>query len=298
MDEGNGHTVEVPTRVLVESMVREDATIDANELYSVANALGMTDQQVRLCIRRLVTDGQFTQDGRGRRAVLRATAEAKSSIEPDLEFVRFMFAQDRGDAPWDGNWHLVAFAIPESARQARDAMRDGIIHLGGASIQGGLYISPNPWERHIRALASKLTVSDHVTSCTTSDLSVGGADDPRAIAAQLWPLDSIADGHRRLIDVAENRLRRLRDTAGGAETEAVTAAIELASEFTRAMTPDPLLPPELLPQPWSGTRARALTAECWSVLLTRNLDTTHPRLFRAYADVVQQVADSTSEPAS
>ncbi|MFI7420523.1 PaaX family transcriptional regulator C-terminal domain-containing protein [Nonomuraea sp. NPDC049684] len=30
-----------------------------------------------------------------------------------------------------------------------------------------------------------------------------------------------------------------------------------AAEFTRAMEADPLLPPELLPRPWPGTRARS-----------------------------------------
>ncbi|CRK52160.1 putative repressor in the phenylacetic acid catabolism [Rhodococcus sp. RD6.2] len=296
MSKSDDYNVEVPTRVLVESMVREDATLHANELYSVANALGMTDQQVRLCIRRLVTDGQFTQEGRGRRAVLRASEGAESSIEPNVEFVRYMFAQDRGEAPWDGNWHLVAFAIPETARQARDAMRDGIVHLGGASIQGGLYISPNPWGSHIQALASKLEVTDHVTSCTTSDLTVGGTKDPRTIAARLWPLDNIADGHAKLINVAQQRLLRLRDTIGLTETDTLTIAIELASEFTRAMNPDPLLPRELLPHPWPGTRARNLTAECWSVLLNLNPAPARPRLFRSYADVVQHVTDHAPQP--
>ncbi|MGW6305164.1 PaaX family transcriptional regulator C-terminal domain-containing protein [Streptomyces niveus] len=30
------------------------------------------------------------------------------------------------------------------------------------------------------------------------------------------------------------------------------------------MEPDPLLPPELLPQPWPGTHARGLFAQCSS----------------------------------
>src|SRR5262245_46056153 len=133
----------VPTRILVESMLRADATVDAGELYDVANTLGMSDQQVRLCIKRLVAEGQFVQDGRGRKAVLRATPEMRSTIEPDLEFVRYMYAQDRGQADWDGRWHVVAFAIGESARSARDAMRDAVLRLGGAPVQGGLYVSPN-----------------------------------------------------------------------------------------------------------------------------------------------------------
>ena len=103
---------EIPTRVLLESMLRTDGTIDAGELYLVANALGMSDQQVRLCIRRAVADGQLVQDGRGRRAVLHATDAMRDAFAPDVEFVRFAYDQDDGEVPWDGSWHVVAFAIP------------------------------------------------------------------------------------------------------------------------------------------------------------------------------------------
>ncbi|GAA5083154.1 PaaX family transcriptional regulator C-terminal domain-containing protein [Nocardia iowensis] len=281
------HNVEVTTRTLVESMVREDATIDAAELYTVANALGMTDQQVRLCIRRLVGDGRFTQQGRGRKAILHATADTASALAPDVEFVRYMFAQDRGEAEWDDRWHLVAFAIPESARPARDAMRDGIVRLGGAPIQGGLYVSANAWEPQLAVLAAELDVADHVTTCTTADLRVGHIESPRRIAARLWPLDEIAARHRRLLDFARRTLRRLR-AAELTDTELLTVTIELAAEFTSAMEPDPLLPPQLLPQPWAGTKARGVVAECWSLLLAAETPSP-PRLFRSYAEVVREV---------
>ncbi|MFD0360046.1 PaaX family transcriptional regulator C-terminal domain-containing protein [Nocardia sp. GCM10030253] len=272
-------------------MIREDATIDADELYTVANALGMSDQQIRLCVRRLVIDGQFTQEGRGRKAILRASAEVESTLAPDVEYVRYMFEQDRGAAPWDGTWHLVAFAIPETARQARDSIRDGIVHLGGAPIQGGLYVCANPWERQLRSLAAELDVLDHLTTFTTCELRVGRIESPRDIAARLWPLDDIAAGHRRLLDVAQHRLRRLRRAAELSDTELVTCTIELAAEFTRAMHPDPLLPPELLPRPWAGTRARRVVAECWSQLRAIEITRTPPRLFRSYAEVIREVTE-------
>ncbi|MFC9964521.1 DNA-binding transcriptional regulator [Nocardia ignorata] len=285
----NGNETEISTRVLVESMIREDATIDAGELYDVANALGMSDQQVRLCIKRLSAEGRFTQDGRGRKAVLRATELTRATIEPDLEFVRYMYDQDRGQVCWDGRWHLTAFGVPESARQARDAMRDAIVRLGGVPIQGGLYVSANPWEDRIRSTATELGIVAHVTMLTSSDLEIGGISDPRGLAEQLWPLEQIADGHRRLLDTAERVLVQLRTAS---HTERLTSAVALAAEFTRAMEPDPLLPPQLLPQPWIGTAARAIAAACWAELLKS--EPTQPiRLFRWYADVISGAADPT-----
>lgn len=286
METGPVHAVEVPTRTLVEGMLRDDATIDAGALYDVANTLGMTDQQVRLCIKRLVADGQFIQDGRGRKAVLRATDDLRRTITPDREYIRFMYAQDRGAAPWDGRWHVVAFAVPEAVRSARDAMRDAIVALGGAAIQGGLYVSPNDWDSEIAAAAEKLAIAEHITTITTVDLTVGGTSAPRALAAQLWPLDDIAEQHRRLLAFADRALSALPDAT---PTLQQTIAIQLAAEFTRAVEPDPLLPPELLPQPWIGVAARAKVADCWAELFKTGAPH-RVKLFQWYADVIEEVA--------
>ncbi|MEV3975704.1 transcriptional regulator, partial [Streptomyces sp. NPDC050698] len=79
--------VDVPTRILIEGLLRTDGTVDGRTLYATADALDKTDQQVRLCIKRLVTEGKFTQEGRGRQATLRATPKALREMEPDVEFV-------------------------------------------------------------------------------------------------------------------------------------------------------------------------------------------------------------------
>ncbi|WP_433334557.1 PaaX family transcriptional regulator C-terminal domain-containing protein [Spirillospora sp. CA-294931] len=281
--------VELSTRTLVESMVREDGTIDAGELYAVAGALGMTDQQVRLCVRRLADDGQFVQEGRGRRAVLRATDRARHALDPNVDFVRLMYAQDRGEVPWDGVWHLVAFAVPESARAARDALREHIVHLGGAPLQGGLYVAANPWEDLVEAEVARLGADDCVTYLTSTDLRVAGVTDPVALAARLWPLDELAQAHRRLGRIARDRLERLRAPGALDQTRFLTIAIELAGEFTRAMDPDPLLPPELLPQPWPGAEARELVAQCWREMFQSPPPEPTPRLFRLYSTVIEEV---------
>ncbi|UGT40936.1 transcriptional regulator [Nocardia yamanashiensis] len=280
---------EVPTRTLVESMIREDSTIDAGELYAVGNALGMSDQQVRLCVRRLVADGQFTQEGRGRKALLRAGDKMRRSIEPELEYLRYMYAQDRGDAPWDGVWHVVAFAVPETERQGRDAMRDAIGYLGGAAIQGGLYVSPNAWEDRIADAAGEFGVGEYISTMTTTDLRIGRTDGARELAARLWPLDRLAAEHDRLLRFARRQLDRLHDVQALTDTERTTIAVELAAEFSRVMDPDPLLPPELLPAPWIGAEARAVVAQCWSELL-RAEQPDAIRLFRVYSDVLREAA--------
>ncbi|MFB6878322.1 PaaX family transcriptional regulator C-terminal domain-containing protein [Streptomyces sp. NPDC056323] len=284
--------VQVPTRTLVEALIRTDSTVDTGELYAIAPLLGMTDQQVRLCVKRLVTEGRFTQEGRGRKAVLRATGVTEQTLGPDVEFVAHAFRQDAGLAPWDGTWHLVAFAVPETARSARDALRAALTRLGGAPVQGGLYISANAWEPYVEDQARHLDVLDHLTLLTTDNLRHGNEHDPAEIARNLWPQNEIADRYQRLASVARPRLRRLQEDTYLPAPQRLTIAVELAAEFTRAMEPDPLLPPELLPQPWPGTQARELVAQCWSLLDKYTEESERVSLFQLYRDAIRPaVAD-------
>ncbi|MCC0093443.1 transcriptional regulator [Streptomyces flavotricini] len=278
---------EIGTRTLVFALVREDGTVDAGELYAVAEALGMTDQQVRLCLKRLVAEGRFVQEGRGRKARLRVTADPTGAVAPDVEYVRHAYRQDRGLAPWDGAWHLFAFAIPETARQARDTLRDALLHLGAAPLQGGLYVSANAIGEIVEAHARHLGVLGSLTRLTSRDLRLGEEEDATRLAARLWPLQRVAARYEELAALASDRLARLSAPRPPTGTERLTYAIELAAAFTAAMEPDPLLPPELLPQPWPGSRARALAAQCWGALAVGDdEDPGRLRLFRLYDDVV------------
>ncbi|MEO5873896.1 MAG: PaaX family transcriptional regulator C-terminal domain-containing protein [Streptosporangiaceae bacterium] len=281
--------VPVPTRLLVHALVREDGTVDAGELYTVAGLLGMTDQQVRLCIRRLVAEGGFTHQGRGRKAMLRAVVDMTGSATPNVAYVRHAYRQDRGLAPWDGVWHLFAFAIPESRRASRDSLRDTLRHLGAAPVHNGLYVSANPIEELVQAHARRAGVAQAVAYLTSSDLRIGDCDDPPALAAALWPLHDIAARYDLLADLARSSLDRLAQPHEPTAPEQLTTAVQLAAAFTHAMEPDPLLPSALLPQPWPGARARQLSAACWTELAKAAAHATTaplPRLFTQYEELL------------
>ncbi|MGE7386320.1 PaaX family transcriptional regulator C-terminal domain-containing protein [Streptomyces sp. NPDC004126] len=231
---------------------------------------------------------RFTQEGRGRKARLHASADPTGSIAPDAEYVRHAYRQDQCLAPWDGTWHLFAFAVPETARQARDALRDTLLRLGAAPLQGGLYVSANPIGDVVEAHARHLEVLPSLSRFSTRDLRVGDEDVPARLAALLWPLRQIADRHEALAALASARLARISGPDRPTDTERLTYTIELAAAFTTAMEPDPLLPPELLPRPWPGTRARILAARCWEALAAGSgEDHGRLRLFRLYEDAVR-----------
>jgi phenylacetic acid degradation operon negative regulatory protein len=255
-------TVEIPTRILVLGMVRADGTVLADEVYPVAQACGLTGDQVRSCLRRLVAEGLFTRSGGGRKASYEATEAGLRTLGANKERTRLAYEQDAAGRGWDRRWHLVAFAVPERRRAARDAFRDHLLASGGAAVQNGLYVSPHGWEDAVRREAARVEVDPFVTLAVTDELEVGGVTDPRELARTLWDLDDLAERYQSFIDLYRNvpealesmRKRHERLT----ETDFLPGALLIGMKFNECFERDPLLPPELLPRPWPGREARDL----------------------------------------
>jgi phenylacetic acid degradation operon negative regulatory protein len=287
-------TVEIPTRTLVFGMVGEDGTVAASDLYAVAEACGQGAEQVRSCLRRLVTEGLFIRNGgSGKEAVFELTPEGMAALGATMERTRLAYGQDAAGRGWDRQWRLVAFAVPEHKRVARDAFRDQLRVLGGAAIQGGLYVSPHQWHKDVRGRAERLGISDAVTMSTTDDLDVGGETDPREITRRLWPVQELAARYRAFIEqysfvpnsltALRKERRRLPDTAF------LPGALAMTVAYLGCFNDDPLLPPELLPRPWPGREARDLLLRSRRLALTAREAGSLPALFRLFDDAVNAV---------
>ncbi len=259
-------TVTIPTRTLVLGTARRDGTINAEDVYRVADASGQSAEQVRSCLRRLVSEGLYERAGSGRTAVFTPTAAGAATLGARLRRVRLSFAQDAAGRGWDRNWRLVAFAVPEVNRASRDALRDRLRDLGGAPIQGGLYVSPHGWQADVREVAAQLGVADNLTLATTDELEVGGETDPRRLAAMLWPIDEVSTAYERFVDTYRHlpaELESLRQNRGRvSDTELFPRMLALGVDHDEITAMDPFLPPELLPRPWSGRTARELVVKC------------------------------------
>lgn len=286
--------LEIPTRVLALGMAHHDGTIAADELYPVAEACGQTADQVRSCLRRLVAEGLFTRDGEGRTAVFRASPLGMRALGATLERTRLAYAQDAAGRGWDRRWRLIAFAIPESRRTARDAFRDHLLELGGAAIQNGLYVSPHRWEKDAVAEAQRLGLEQHVTFGSTDDLEIGGVRDPKEIAARLWPIDDLAARYQAFIDIYEGipqaldemRKQKRRLT----EAEFLPGALIIGIKFQECFVADPLLPPELLPRPWPGRNARDLLARSRRLGVLLREEHNKPQLFAPFDDILETIS--------
>lgn len=287
-------TVEIPTRVLVFGMVRPDGTIDGPELHRVADACGHSQEQVRSCLRRLVAEGLLERIGTGRDASFRTTPSGDKLRSGSMQRHELAYRQDGKGQGWDGRWHVVAFAIPESQRAARDRLRDLLLDEGGAQVNNGVYVSTRPWEETVRQAAAALDVADRITLAGTDDLEVGGVRSARELARLLWPVDEIAASYERFVKDHEHvvpLLRRLQDRNDRiVDSDFLPGALHMVVAFQEVFLRDPLLPPELLPRPWPGRAARDLLLKSRRLALRLRAEHERPALFAAF----DQFADQTT----
>lgn len=290
---GRGAAVTIPTRVLVFGMTHDDGTIHVEEVLPVAEACGQSAEQVRSCLRRLVHEGLFTRAGSGREAVYAATERGAAEVAGDLQRTRRAYTQDAAGRGWDGRWRLAAFAVPEAQRAARDAFRDRLLALGGAAIQGGLYVSPHPWEDDVRREARRLDVESHLTLSSTDDLEVGGIRNGRELARRLWPLTEVAARYEAFTEEHGHvpaSLQALKESHGHlADAEFLPSALTMGVAYGRASSIDPHLPPELLPRPWPGRAARDVVVRSRRLALLLRADARRPALFSLFDDVIQTI---------
>lgn len=245
---------QIAPRTVIEAFLPLTGDAPLADIYDTANLVGLADQPVRLAIRRLVASGDVEQTGRGRAGTVSLTSIGRRRLERDRQSLALAFAQDAGDAPWDGHWRLIAVTIPERERAVRDTLRRELHELCAVAISTGLYMSPHD-------LVTELPdeVGPYLSTATTDDLSVRGTTNPRGIAETLWPSEPTITAYSTLDDALH------RDTSDTG-VPAVVRMLLLADALERAIREDPLLPLELRRAPWPPSNIRTAWAHRWDAL--------------------------------
>lgn len=244
----------IAPRTVIEAFLPFTGGASLGDIYDTANLVGLADQPVRLALRRMVASGDVEQTGRGRAGTLSLTDSGRRRLQRDRQSLALASAQDAGDAPWDGRWHLIAVTIPERERAVRDMLRRELHELGAVTISTGLYVSPHDL---VAALPEK--VGPYLSFATSGDLSVRGAANPRTIAEALWPSQPILAAY----SILDQALRRDSSYSG---VPAVVRMLLLADALEQAIREDPLLPLELRSEPWPPSKTRVRWVERWDAL--------------------------------
>ncbi len=222
-----------PVRMTARSVVlsvllgAHPASATAAELLRLTMGFGIKETALRVALTRLVAAGDLVR-----------SVEGYGLSERLLERQRL---QDAALNPqtkrWDGGWLAVVITSIGCDARTRAALRSGLVNRRFAELREGFWMRPDNIDVELGEELGRYT-----------RLLTARDEKPADLAATLWDLAGWSQtGHELL--------------AAMADAEDIPSRFIVAAAMVRHLRLDPVLPPELLPADWPGTRIRSGYAE-------------------------------------
>lgn len=216
-------------------------------LVELLAEFGANENASRQSMRRLTQRGLLAQGKHGRTTSYGIPREIVANQR--LRLARAVtFGADFTD--WDGQWTIVSFSIPESERDVRRVLRNGLRNMAFGDLQDGVWITPHDRQDDAIALLDELGVAEGHVMRAAWRLRAG---DARAIA-QAFDLDGLAASYEDFIAEYEARIEWARGDVD--PREALVLRTKLTNDWLAFRLEDPELPATLLPEAWPRPRAR------------------------------------------
>jgi phenylacetic acid degradation operon negative regulatory protein len=198
------------------------AWASAAELIRLTTDFGIKETTLRVALTRMVSAGDLVRSADGYRLSDRLLVRQRrqdDAMRPQLR-------------PWHGHWTTLIVTSVGTDPRTRAALRTTLHHKRFGELREGVWMRPDNLEFDV-----DVEVRARMRIVQARD------DAPAELAGQLWDLPSWAGTGQRL--VAE--MSRAGD---------VPARFVVAAAIVRHLLTDPVLPDELLPADWPGTRLR------------------------------------------
>jgi phenylacetic acid degradation operon negative regulatory protein len=225
-------------------------------LVSLMGCFDVAEPTVRVVVTRLRKEGWLVSRRDGRETIYALTDAAWSLLDEGRERIF-----QRAAGPWDGQWHMILYTVPETERALREQLRKKLSWLGFGPLSSSVWVSPHDRGRQVRAAFPVETSVRLDLFRSRSE----GLDADRAIAARAWDLGRLQDAYAELLAEYEPRLTAYR--AGALQgADALVERMRLVHDYRLFPFRDPDLPPELLPVGWHGRAAHQLFVDVHALL--------------------------------
>ncbi|HEU5437033.1 MAG TPA: phenylacetic acid degradation operon negative regulatory protein PaaX [Telluria sp.] len=234
-----------------DTVAPHGGTLWLGSLIELAAPFGVNDRLLRTSVFRLAQEGWLVASRDRRRSSYAILPQA---------LPRFERANRRIYAPlevhWDGSWTLVLAAGGAVDAPVRAALRKELLWEGYAQLSPGVFGHPASDSAVLDELLGRTGARHQVFACSASALPhVEGRALPELVADG-WDLSDVSAGYDQFI-AQFSPLLGLRDEAIAPEQAFVIRTL-LIHAYRRVQLHDPMLPVELLPDPWPGARAYEL----------------------------------------
>lgn len=214
-------------------------------LVALLDCFGIPPATARVAAARLRKEGWLAADREGRETVYSLTPGAWQMLDDGRSRIF-----QRANGPWDGQWHMVIYQVPETERALREQLRRRLAWLGFGPLSPSVWLSPHDRSQQVR---DEFAASSTVQLDTFRSRSAGNEAD-RDIAARAWDLPALDRDYRDLLSRYAPRLAGYR--AGSLDDRAaLVERMRLIYDYRHFPFRDPDLPAELLPEGWPGRQA-------------------------------------------
>jgi phenylacetic acid degradation operon negative regulatory protein len=235
-----------------DTIVPHGGTVWLGSLIELLAPLGVNDRLLRTSVFRLAQEGWLAASRDGRRSAYAIAPVARE---------RFERANRRIYAPlatqWDGNWTLLLATGGAIDAPARAALRKELLWDGYALVAPGVYGHPLGSTESLADILARLALADKVVALRAAALPGVAARPLRALVDDGWDLSGVIALYRQFI-AQFAPLAALLETASLSAQQAFVVRTLMIHEYRRVQLHDPMLPVDLLPDPWPGAAAYQL----------------------------------------
>lgn len=231
-----------------------DRPVWVGSLIALLRPFEVSEGAVRTVLSRMVAKRWLVNRRVGRNSFYSLGARGRRIVDEGRDRI----FHPPGNEPWDGEWCMAMYSVPEDVRHLRDRMRGRLAWLGFGSLGNGVWICPHDVEARVARLAAEMGLAGSLV-CFRARLAAGTGDE--TLVARCWDLAGLADRYRRFVSRWEPELDVCRtglDLGVLGDDRAFALRFRLIHEFRQFPMVDPFLPRELLPEAWPGTEASAI----------------------------------------
>jgi phenylacetic acid degradation operon negative regulatory protein len=236
-----------------DTIAPHGGTIWLGSLIELLAPFGVSDRLLRTSVFRLAQEGWLLANRDGRRSSYAILPQA---------LPRFERANRRIYAPlaahWDGSWTLLLAAGNSIDAPTRATLKKELAWEGYALIAPGMYGHPVASPDVIQELLVRHGVQGKLLVVRGAELPGVAGRPLRELAAEGWDLSGVVQGYRGFIEQFSSLLALLQQSGPLAPEQAFVIRSLLIHAYRRVQLHDPMLPIELLPDPWPGSEAYEL----------------------------------------
>ena len=236
------------TTVFGDAIAPRGGIVWIGSLIQVMADFGISERLVRTSVFRLAADGWLEAHPVGRRSYYGLTDVGRARFEQATQ--RIYGAPKRA---WSGEWCVVLVAGVPSA--LRDELRRELAWLGFGAIGSNLLAHPSPDHAQLEHVLAELGLADDAIVITGR--SAGPLQDStlRELAKKSWDLDGIAERYREFVTAFSPAAKAAEKGGPVVAQTAFQLRTLMIQDYRKILLRDPLLPVDLLPEPWPGHAA-------------------------------------------